>query len=306
MRLKLEKEIIIPVIGILLAFGLLFINQKQVQQKEEVQSLFLKRLEVSKSVEDCINEAVHDAITSKGIDDEKEFTSATEESFRKKCLDFGMLEDEGYLVTHGDPKLACSISKNKHVDVSVSMPLTISKDKFSQAISSFSYSMRLESSISLQLDDDNRLKSEQTIMSSDGDSVLVIPEGTKVTYDGLTVENIQKIIIPTKRKNILGHIMYDIKPDGLEFSRPATLQISYEGEDIPSGTEEDKLRVVYCMEDECLAVPSTVDKLNKVITATITHTTPYGIDISCATQVTCADTVESYDTDEAYVRPLEE
>ena len=138
--------------------------------------------------------------------------------------------------------------------------------------------MKLSSTLNLLLDEESKLIEDQKIFSDDGRSTLLIPAGVKVTYDGIIVENVQEFIVPTKREHIVGQVMYDIKPDGLEFSRPIKLMINYDDEKLPPQTNEDNLRIVYCLQDTCNSVPSIVDKLNNVVTASITHTTEYGLD----------------------------
>ncbi|MBT4351173.1 hypothetical protein HOD20_01465 [archaeon] len=276
---------------------LIYVNNEYEEDKQTKtilhNEIFNLKKEVTNKIEDCLVFVTRKSVDEIGLFDNKKLDKEITYNFINYCLEFNEFNKDEYKITSQSPKITTTIELHKYIDVNIDMPLKIQKEKYSETINRFNYNMKLSSTLNLLLDEESKLIEDQKIFSDDGRSTLLIPAGVKVTYDGIIVENVQEFIVPTKREHIVGQVMYDIKPDGLEFSRPIKLMINYDDEKLPPQTNEDNLRIVYCLQDTCNSVPSIVDKLNNVVTASITHTTEYGLDNSKNMYENIGDTFDS-------------
>lgn len=272
-------------------------NEREFAEKLNLDSIYFTKKEISNNVEECLVQITRKTVNEIGLLDKEKFDDSLNKKFLQECIDFNNFENQGFIVEYSEPQINTKFELKKHINIDVVFDINIKKEKFSDKINRFNYNMNLLKNINLPLDENSMVVGDVVVPSEDGESILIIPSGTKVTYDGLVVENVQNFIVPTKRSNILGHTMYDIKPDGLEFSKPIKLIVDYSNEVLPDEATEEDLRIVYCTDDKCEAVESYVNTIEKKISASIMHTTAFGIDLTCLDYINddCPLIVESYE-----------
>ena len=122
-------------------------------------------------------------------------------------------------------------------------------------------------------------------LSADGVVELAIDEGTVGLIEGepLSEITITETDRPPQRYYVNGiGLVYDFEPDGATFSPPITLTFEYDPDLIPAGVAEESL--VIAMWDEAAGVAGewvdlvcTVDPVANVITASVSHFTPFAV-----------------------------
>jgi hypothetical protein len=71
---------------------------------------------------------------------------------------------------------------------------------------------------------------------------------------------------------------YELGPDGAKFNPPVTISLSYKGMQLPPSTAENDIVIVWKdAQGKWSKLESTVDTVNKVVTAKISHFTPFGL-----------------------------
>lgn len=110
-----------------------------------------------------------------------------------------------------------------------------------------------------------------SLVSADNRLSLSIPENA--------LQRSTEIIIKPSASHPPGALgpVYDLLPDGTNFTTPATLLFSYSEDWLEEGTSEADLSLAYAENGSWIPVPSVVDQANNKIQAQIEHFTPYAI-----------------------------
>ncbi len=138
--------------------------------------------------------------------------------------------------------------------------------------------------VNLQLNSNGQIQHTYNISSFDHHLKFSIPFGTTITdgqnnpVDTITITTVINPPAPPAGVNFIGPV-FDLGPDGTNFNPPLVLTFSYNDADVPAGVDEGSLKVCFYNEStgqwvECVC---TVDIVNNVITAIITHFSEYAI-----------------------------
>jgi len=122
------------------------------------------------------------------------------------------------------------------------------------------------------------------IESVDGECELTINEGTTgLSGEGdplveIAVTEMQYPPAPPENSHIIG-LTYDLGPEGATFDPAITLTWSYDPDTLPEGVTEENMVLAYYDKDagEWVELPSTVDTVNRTITASVSHFTTFAI-----------------------------
>ncbi len=136
------------------------------------------------------------------------------------------------------------------------------------------------------VDEEGVFTEEVIAESEDGNINVTINEGiTGLTEEGEPISEIsivemeeEDIPPPPTEGHVIG-ITYNIGPNGATFSSPITLTFSYDPDNLPDGVNEEDLVIAIWDEDagEWVELPSVVDTVNNIITAIVSHFTPFAI-----------------------------
>jgi hypothetical protein len=125
---------------------------------------------------------------------------------------------------------------------------------------------------------------EVTISSNDNNLLLQIPAGTVgLTSNGApeTQISITPMTTSSAFQTSAGRVslVYDCTPSGTTFNPPAIIRLSYDPTLVPAGIAETSLQIAYYDNSTStwITLPSTVDNVNHIITAQISHFTPYAV-----------------------------
>lgn len=123
------------------------------------------------------------------------------------------------------------------------------------------------------------------IQSPDNKALLTInTDTTGRTRDGEGIKAISILVanesppIPTQNSNI--SLVYQLEPEGATFSPPVTISFQYDPVKIPTGWDESKLKIAYFDKtvNKWVELDSTtVDTVTHVISAKISHFTPFTV-----------------------------
>ena len=258
---------------ILFIFGtIVYFNNVEVEKRNSL----LPGLELSfdylaKSVDDCIYSIVLKTIDTDGLCDVTPFKKNIEKGIFS-CLNFTNFEEQEYIVTAEKKPDEVKVEiREDEIYVYVYYPIILKKDT---RIEFFERTFKLSRTKSLTLDlSGNVMKKEQTLISSDLDMELKIPQGTKVE-GGKKVELYMKEMCPDD-SSVLGRVKYEFNPH-LSFSPNAYLTIRYEDEHVSHLAQEQAFKIVYLNKDHWETLPSSADvEKNKVVAAT-THLSEWG------------------------------
>ena len=128
--------------------------------------------------------------------------------------------------------------------------------------------------------------------SSDGLLTLTIPKGTiALTGDGRALNQIS--IFPANPQpaaatgfKIFG-IFYEMQPSGATFNPAITISFSYSGLTLPAGVNESDITAGWIdAQGKFNTLTSTVDTVNKIVTAPISHFTMFGLEVPTGPVVT--------------------
>ncbi|MFC2060797.1 CARDB domain-containing protein [Chloroflexota bacterium] len=121
------------------------------------------------------------------------------------------------------------------------------------------------------------------VQSEDTKTKLVISKDTVALSKGkeplseITIVEIPDPPVEPDNSAIVG-LTHDLGPDGATFEPPITFTFNYNPEDIPAGTDEKELVIAYWSGNEWIVLEgSSVDTVNHIITAPISHFTIFTI-----------------------------
>lgn len=120
------------------------------------------------------------------------------------------------------------------------------------------------------------------INSNDNNGTVTIEEDTLVIdSDGNVINDVSCSFVGNysgQHSNVL--VVYDMQPSGAMFSKPITITLSYNPDNLPEGIEEDEVFIAYYNEELKIWVQLeniTVDKVNHTVSGTVTHFTTFAI-----------------------------
>ena len=122
------------------------------------------------------------------------------------------------------------------------------------------------------------------IVSEDNRLQLVFPAGTVVQdrdgapLVGLEIAISETPLPPPPESDIVGR-PYELGPDGTTFDRPATINFSYDPNDIRPGVAEEELVLGY-YDDEAAQwqfMPSVVDMASHIVTSMVDHLSTFAV-----------------------------
>jgi hypothetical protein len=122
------------------------------------------------------------------------------------------------------------------------------------------------------------------IWSDDTNALIQIPSGTTVLLANGTVPTQISVVHMTTPPafsagaGIIG-LAYDFTPAGINFSPAVTLRFNYNPGFLPTGVLENNLQIAYydTTQNAWVTVPATVDTVNHIISAQISHFTSYAV-----------------------------
>ena len=127
------------------------------------------------------------------------------------------------------------------------------------------------------IDEDGVIQEDQSLISTDGKSVVYIPAGTTVLDESgnppleLTVDIEDSPPAPPPDGNAIG-FAYDFKPDGVTFDPGIEMVFSYDEDNLPAGASEADLEVYFWNGSNWEEVlPCTVDVIKNEITVIVSH-----------------------------------
>ena len=233
-------------------------------------------------INSCIEYAVKEEISTTGIRNENleqysELVKANIISCTSPIL--SNFEKEGYEIKKG--KISINIDLNTEtIDVNVNYPLTIFKDSTIIDFSNFNFCLDRSNSIHIP---NGITTKEIRLISTNGKAELKIPKDVKITDEfGNSVEQIGIKIKDLHFDNlnngvVVGELVYENFPDGVQFSQPIEMTIEFNENDIPKGYTTDNLRVSYWDENDGIwYAPPTSIKEN-LATSNITHFSTWSI-----------------------------
>lgn len=182
---------------------------------------------------------------------------------------------------------------NLTIKANVNFPLTISSDNKYSKLSSFYVEFKLDRAMKLYTP--GVISEISQLTSVDGNANLIIPAGTTVSVPGgapVTSLSIVMKDVTDVKGDFLGNIMYNLKPNGAQFSKNLILEIKYEDEDlvaIPDGSNpEDYLSIATFDSafDPVLAKPvlSSVNKGINLVTTNTNHFSSWVVTSTAANQ----------------------
>jgi hypothetical protein len=134
------------------------------------------------------------------------------------------------------------------------------------------------------IDSNGHFTREVSLESPDQKVRLSIAQGTAgLTAQGdpiseLDITELDEPPPPPEYHHAIG-LAYEFSPHGATFSPPITVTFAYDDSLVPAGADEQKLFLAFWDSDsaEWVRLVSTVDKENNLITASISHFTPFYI-----------------------------
>lgn len=144
--------------------------------------------------------------------------------------------------------------------------------------------------ISGVIDDEGVVQEGIDYNSPDGILQVHIESGTTALTEGdeplqgLVIEKVCDDIPPPPVGAYIVGCAFDIGPDGATFNPPITISLDYDPALIPDGVAEKDLVIAYynISTKQWVILPSTVDVVNHVIEAEVSHTTLFAVYASAA------------------------
>ncbi len=278
-------------IVILAVVGLLFGVRNAMQDSTEAPlgqaDLDATQNSLEKQIDICLMDKVREGMDYYGaLPDAQEQIRAYVEREVPRCVDLVFYESQGLTIKSAAFSANVLVSSNA-VIVGAQYPLEIADADGTAKVRDFGYNVEIVTSEELSYDAGGRIIEDVSIISGDGDAQLFIPAGARVLTDSgepvdeITLELIDKTEGGMSNSHILGEIIYDIQPDGVRFSPPAELTISY----LPGHAigPESSLTIAYFDEARGFwrSLPSYVDTGSNTVTALITHLTNHALTENC-------------------------
>ncbi len=164
-----------------------------------------------------------------------------------------------------------------------------------------------DSDLSDSIDSNGRFSREVTVESANNKVELTIAEGTiGLTATGkplseITITGMEESPSPPEHHGSIG-LTYQLGPDGATFDPPITVTFAYNDSSIPDGVPEEKLALAFWESaiGEWVKLDSVVNSTDNIITAEISHFTPFTILVSTR-QASLVVTDLSITPDEVYI-----
>ncbi|MCM2325295.1 MAG: hypothetical protein NDI94_02440, partial [Candidatus Woesearchaeota archaeon] len=238
---------------------------------------------IDQFIESCLRETSISSIRKQGLDGS---SSAFYLKHQIKqdipyCLsNFTQFEDEGFRVIIS-PELDVNVTiTDESISVKLYHPVNFEKDS---NYTFYEAAFEMPRTSVIKLDPSKEL----SLISPDGSFILQIPKGTSASKNG---EKINEIGIKLNDKNfndlsndpIASQLSFEGIPHGTVFSKPITIQMFYQEQDIPITVREDELNLGF-FDDKgiWIAVPTTIDTKSNKIIAEIKHFTPLSVVMNC-------------------------
>jgi len=134
------------------------------------------------------------------------------------------------------------------------------------------------------IDDSGKFTEEVTVESTDSKVELTIAEGTtgltaeEQPLSQITITEMEEPPAPPEYHGGIG-LTYQLEPDGATFNPPITIAFAYGDSLIPAGAAEEKLALALwdSVASQWVKLDSAVDTANNLISARISHFTPFAI-----------------------------
>ena len=144
-----------------------------------------------------------------------------------------------------------------------------------------------DNDLSGSIDSNGRFSREVTVESANNKVELTIAEGTTgLTATGkplseITITGMEESPSPPEHHGSIG-LTYQLGPDGATFDPPITITFTYNDSSIPDGVPEEKLALAFWESSigEWVKLDSVVNSTDNIITAEISHFTPFTILVS--------------------------
>jgi alpha-tubulin suppressor-like RCC1 family protein len=113
-------------------------------------------------------------------------------------------------------------------------------------------------------------------VSADGSAGIAVPGGA-MTEDGLALTIELSAATPPAEFGTVVSPVYDFGPDGLGFSKPARLTLSFDPTLLAADGDPNTLRIAFEDGGDWLGVPTTVDTASRTATAAVFHFSDFAV-----------------------------
>jgi len=170
----------------------------------------------------------------------------------------------------------------KALDISITKKTTSSGGGGGGGSSSYTVSLTgMTSNLTVKLDSSAKVKTGAKLTTTDGKVTLTLPTGTKLnTASGGILFSLTASPLSSPPAAPAGNaivLAYTFGPDGAKFVPAVTLTMSYDPAKIPAGVDEKTLYIAYFDGTNYQKLTSTVDTVNKTISAQIEHFTAFAV-----------------------------
>ncbi|MBI3034064.1 M23 family metallopeptidase [Candidatus Woesearchaeota archaeon] len=281
-RAQVSLFIVIGLLVLLLGGLLVALQRNNLSEKAGLDQLALRQgsLMVENYVDSCLEASL---LKAEALGLKAELRQAQEkliDAELSKCTDFSSLNDKGISVSRGDVKTDVYLSGSAF-GAYARYPITLSMEGQKVGVEDFTSELRLETLIPLD-QDENGLKAEKNVVSSDKRVELRIPEGVLITKGGrlldkISIKSLDKPEISSPSEAVVGNLIYGGYPDEAEFDGDVELTIHYDGDNL--ALSESGLFVAYYDKESGLwkYLYSMPDLKNNRITAKIRHFSEFAV-----------------------------
>jgi hypothetical protein len=113
-----------------------------------------------------------------------------------------------------------------------------------------------------------------TIATADETLILEIPQDA--VQDGMVI-TVESTTDPVGDPDMVPGLVFEFGPSGTEFDTPLTLTIKYDPANLPTGMEENSLRMLKLNGSKWIQIGSTVNTVDKTVSATVSSFSSYGV-----------------------------
>lgn len=117
-----------------------------------------------------------------------------------------------------------------------------------------------------------------TASSTDGRVTVNVPSNAGIKSSQVTIAAAAPAALPTFVTGLVAGSAYTFGPSGTNFTNPVTIAVKYDPAKIPAGGVESKLSLYTVSGSDWIPVAnSTVDTVNKIVSAPVSHFSTYGV-----------------------------
>ncbi|MBT3720972.1 hypothetical protein HN789_06780 [archaeon] len=252
-RAQVTIYIIISLVFVfLLAFY--FLTQKDIQDgsldvAQETMQTSQMNVDTKSYIRNCIDLTLQKHMADTGLSDStKEEYEIYVEDGVVECIDglFSKLRDQTYEVSTGEIKARIELNEETII-VEINYPITLKKDNSKVEYDSFLETFKKTAWVEFP---GGAIEEDTVVFSSDKRAYIVLPAGVKMKDQN--GQPIEKMGIKVRDKHfdglengvVIGNLVFEGLPDGLQFSQPVEMAVEFRPQDIPEGINLEDLAFV--------------------------------------------------------------